>query len=132
MINSFPGVEIKSKKHPIMTFEIFGEYEKRISAMEKIRNKIFHLKKVLESRGTDVYNKRIPMDKLNSLGSVLQEVKQLKEKYSGMSISVKFDGTGDDKVLPVVHIISDDARDGKEAYEEIQKVFLNIIYTQRF
>ena len=62
------------------------------------------------------------MHKLNSLGLVLQEVKQLEEKYSSMSITVKFDGTGGDNVLPVVHIISDDARVGQQACQEIQKV----------
>ena len=123
MINNLPGVEIKCKKHPIMSFEIFGEYAQRSSALKEIKHLIESLEKMLKSRSTRVYNQRIHIHELNSLGSVLKEVKRFQEKYSSMSITVKFDGTGDDNVLPVVHIISDDTRVGKEAREEIEKVF---------
>ena len=128
IVKSFPGVEIKYKKHPIMSFEIFGEYNERSSALMKIKNKIACLKSLLESQSTEVYNERIAMHKLNSLGSVLQEVKQLEEKYSSVSITVKFDGTNGDNVLPVVHIISDDARTGQQVCQEIQKVLKLLLY----
>lgn len=107
-----------------MNFEIFGEHQNRISAVWRIKKEIFRLRKVLESRSTEVYNERIPIKALNSLGSVLQEVERLKKRYKNTTtITVKFDGTRDDNVLPVVHIISDDARTGKQAHEEMQKVF---------
>ena len=55
IVKSFPGVEIKYKKHPIMSFEIFGEYNERSSALMKIKNKIACLKSLLESQSTEVY-----------------------------------------------------------------------------
>ena len=116
-----------------MSFEIFGEHQNRTSASLKIKNEISQLRRKLKSQSTEVYNKRIPMQSLNSLGSLLQEVKRLRKKYSSTStIVVKFDGTGGDNVLPVVHIISDDARAGQQAHGEIQKVLYYLIYQTSF
>ena len=109
-----------------MVFEIFGEHRERTLAAYNIKNEITRLKQVLKKKSTEVYNERVPMQEFNSLGSVLQAVKNINKEFDSVTIAVKFDGTGRDNVLPVVHIISDKATEGKDAYDRIKRVFFNL------
>ena len=113
-------VEIKEQKHPVMMFEIFGEYENRTKVAEKIRSKKKSLIWILEGRSSRVYNEKIPIRSVNSIGPVLHKMKELQDKNENVKIELKFGAKTGNKELPVVHLICEDAESRRRAREEIE------------
>ncbi|XP_066921264.1 uncharacterized protein [Clytia hemisphaerica] len=113
-------VEVKAQKHPVMMFEIFGENENRTKVADKIRHKKKSLVRILEGSSSKVYNEKIPIRSVNSIGPVLHKMQALQQQNENVKIELKFGANTGNKELPVVHLICDDVDRRRRAREEIE------------
>ncbi|XP_066921961.1 uncharacterized protein [Clytia hemisphaerica] len=123
------NVIVHHRKYPLMMFEVFGEYEKRMKVANQIHRKIESLK---IRRKSKVFNEHIPIHSSRSMKLIHQKIQSLREQNPDVQIALRLDEQTENKHLPSIHFICEGDNKRRNIEAEIKTLLQDGLQQKQF